>query len=113
MFMPLSSDAIASRILCANTKLVLYCTPKSRERASMLLPFTSFAEDGDGEKVRTQRQLVKCEQCSARDRKILPASFAAPAWRAVRASARINDRATAERAVGIAVIVCPAKPDEH
>jgi hypothetical protein len=35
-------DAIASRSLCARTKAVLYCTSRSRAKASMLLPFTSL-----------------------------------------------------------------------
>src|SRR5207244_11164796 len=34
--------AIASRILWANTKLVLYCTPRSRDIASIDLPLTSL-----------------------------------------------------------------------
>ena len=39
-----TSDAIASLILCARTKAVLYCVPRSRASASMLLPLTSFAK---------------------------------------------------------------------
>jgi hypothetical protein len=35
-------DAMASRSLCARTKAVLYCTSRSRAKASMLLPFTSL-----------------------------------------------------------------------
>jgi protein O-GlcNAc transferase len=34
--------AIASRSLCASANAVLYCTSRLRQRASMLLPFTSL-----------------------------------------------------------------------
>ena len=39
---PWDRFAMASRSLCASTKAVLYCTSRSRARASMLLPFTSL-----------------------------------------------------------------------
>ena len=39
---PRMAQAIASRSLCAKTNAVLYGTPRSRDKASLLLPFTSL-----------------------------------------------------------------------
>src|SRR6266436_5162145 len=65
------------------------------------LAFDLIAEDRNGEKVRAQRQFVECEQGAASDREILAAGFAAPAWRTVRATAGIDDRAATVRAIGV------------
>jgi hypothetical protein len=42
----------------------------------------------------------------------VPASSTGAVRRAIRASTGIDGRATAVRAVGLALIVCPAEPDE-
>ena len=62
--------------------------------------------------VSLKGHLVGGEQCAAGDRKILAAGFAAPARCAVRPAAGIDDRATAVRAIGVAVVVGPAEADE-
>jgi len=72
-----------------------------------------IAEDRNREKVGAQRQLVERKQRSAGDREILTAGFAAPARRTVRATAGIDNRAAAVRAVGVPVVVCPAEMDEY
>jgi hypothetical protein len=41
---PFISDAMASRILWARTKAVLYWTSRSRDNASALLPLTSLTK---------------------------------------------------------------------
>ena len=49
---------------------------------------------------------------AARDREIFAAGFAAPAWGAARTAAGIHGRATTMRAVGFALVVGPAEPNE-
>jgi hypothetical protein len=55
------------------------------------------------------RHFVEGEQGAARNREILAAGVAAPARRAVRPPAGIDDRATAVRAIGVPVVVRPAE----
>ena len=43
---------------------------------------------------------------------VFPARLAAPPGRTVRPTAGIDDRATAARAKGVAVVLCPAEPDK-
>ena len=68
-------------------------------------------EDRDRHQVGPQRHLVEGEQRPAGEREILLACLAVPAERAV-AAAGIDGRATAFRAIGVAVVVRPAEPDE-
>ena len=48
----------------------------------------------------------------ARNREVLPARLATPARGTVRTAAGIDDQATAMRAVGFALVVGPAEPNE-
>src|SRR4026208_1165745 len=89
MTRPFISSDIALRNLWARTKLDLYDSPRSRDIASMLLPFTSLQKMAAGGEVAAQGQLVAGEQRARRDREILAAVLAAPARRTGRAAALV------------------------
>jgi hypothetical protein len=93
------------------TRFVLDAEVAGHREHRLALNFVT--EDRDCKQVNFEGHLVEREQRAARDREILAAGFAAPAGRAIRTTAGIDDRATAVRAIGVAVVVCPAEPDEY
>ena len=81
--MPFISDAIASRILWASTKAVLYWHVEIAGQRQRRLALDLVAEDRDGREIVAQRQLVEGEQGAAGDAEVLAARLAAPARRTV------------------------------
>jgi hypothetical protein len=113
MLTPRSSDAMAFAHFVRQDERRLVLRSEIAGECQHALALDLVAEDRNREKVGAQRQLVEREQRPASDREILAAGFAAPTRCPVRSPAGIDDRATAVRAIGVAVIVCPTKPDEH
>jgi hypothetical protein len=70
-------------------------------------------EDRNRHEVRPQRHLAGMKQRAARHREAMQAGLAAPAGRAVRPAAVIDDGTAAFRAEGVAAVARPPDLAEH
>lgn len=91
-------------------RFVLHAEVAGEGQHRLALDF--IREDRDRHQVSPQRQLMKRKQRAGGYAEILAAGFAAPAWSPVWSATGIDRKASAVRAISVAIVVRPPKPDK-